>query len=167
MKKTKFKRSQIAFKNALCTILESKSLDKIFVKEILDLSGYSNMAFYDNYSDKYDLAKKIIEDEATFHAQTLYQIVSLESHLESIDQLKLFEKTSNSFFKHVQKNKKIYYCIFNNKLMDNSITYFSHYTSIVLKNYFDFYQQEDNIITTYYDFFIEQSISMILFAAKY
>lgn len=165
--KNRKRHSQKAFKDALCLLLEKKPLDKIFVKEILEAADYSSMAFYSSYEDKYDLAQKIIEEEAKLHIDTLFDIISLEITNHSFDQSKVFERSSNSFFTHVKENNKIYKCIFNNLLMPDAMEYFAQYSSIIIKDHFDFKNQNNDALKSYYNFFIKQSISMLLYAAKY
>lgn len=54
-------RSRASIEPAFLQLLESKSCEKISVKEILDLSGYSRSAFYANYGTKQGLIDSILD----------------------------------------------------------------------------------------------------------
>lgn len=66
MSKNRKRHSQKAIKEAFCSLLCEKPIDKIFVKEICEQADYSTMAFYASYEDKYDLARKIVLDEVYY-----------------------------------------------------------------------------------------------------
>lgn len=72
-------RSRAAIESAFLQLLESKSCEKISVKEILNLSGYSRSAFYANYVTKQGLIDSLLENLSSEIAAGLQQIVQSEN----------------------------------------------------------------------------------------
>lgn len=98
------------------------------------------MAFYSSYDDKYDLAKRIVQEEAQLHIEELCHTISEQ---EVFNQLVVFEKTTYRFFTRVQKYPQLYKCIFQNLFIEDTITYFAHYASLLVKEHFVFSKQEN------------------------
>lgn len=93
------------------------------------------MAFYSSYDDKYGLAKKIVQEEAQLHIKELCHTISEQ---EVFNQLVVFEKTAYRFFTRVQQHPQLYKCIFQNLFREDTITYFAHYASLLVKEHFVF-----------------------------
>ncbi len=58
------KNAKKLFKASVTELLNSKSLDNITIKEIVELSGLTRQSFYDNFQDKYDLVYQIFVDDS-------------------------------------------------------------------------------------------------------
>ena len=58
-----FTRSEKAFSSAFISLLKETDFDSIRVKDIIERSGFSRGSFYTRFTDKYDLANKIIDHE--------------------------------------------------------------------------------------------------------
>lgn len=56
---------------ALCQLLETKTLEKITVKDIVARCGVNRQTFYYHFHDVYDLMRWIFEREAANLAQTV------------------------------------------------------------------------------------------------
>ena len=56
---------------ALCQLLEAKTLEKITVKDIVARCGVNRQTFYYHFHDVYDLMRWIFEREAANLAQTV------------------------------------------------------------------------------------------------
>ena len=56
---------------ALCQLLETKTLEKITVKDIVARCGVNRQTFYYHFHDVYDLMRWIFEREAANLAQTI------------------------------------------------------------------------------------------------
>lgn len=161
------RHSQKAIKEAFCTLLLEKTIDKIFVTEICELADYSTMAFYASYEDKYDLAKKIIDDEVSLHIENISLIAKQQLGNDHLTLQSTLTITSRSFFDHVKKNKLIYECIFSSRLVQDGIAYFSQKNLELLPDAFTFQKYDDPLLDEYYSFFIEQTTVMLLNAARY
>lgn len=86
-------RSRASIESAFLQLLGTKSCEKISVKEILDLSGYSRSAFYANYATKQGLIDSLLENLSSEIAAGLQQIVQSENIalIHRQDVLHLFE----------------------------------------------------------------------------
>lgn len=86
-------RSRASIEFAFLQLLESKSCEKISVKEILDLSGYSRSAFYANYVTKQGLIDSLLENLSSEIAAGLQQVAQSENAalVRRQDVLHLFE----------------------------------------------------------------------------
>lgn len=163
------RHSQRAIKAAFCELLKEHPIDKVYVKSICAKADYSTMAFYASYQDKYDLARKIIEDEVHHHVTdntaTCRQIVA--KHFDQDDINQVLTNSSQRFFERVQDQQAIYECIFNNRLVDDGIGYFAKLNTKALQDEIQFINHGDANALRYQQFFIEQTSVMLLNAAKY
>ena len=166
MSKNRKRHSQKAIKEAFCSLLCEKPIDKIFVKEICEQADYSTMAFYASYEDKYDLARKIVVDEALLYVAGSVETADPSGYFGK-ELTPTLVKTAASFFNHVKADRQIYECIFSNRLLDNGITYFAHACVEPLRTSFKFEENKDQSLNEYTNFFIEQTITTLLNAAKY
>lgn len=71
-------RSRASIESAFLQLLESKSCEKISVKEILDLSGYSRSAFYANYVTKQGLIDSLL-DHLSFEISSVIHHIALSN----------------------------------------------------------------------------------------
>ncbi len=60
------------FADTLKQLMKQKTLKEVRVREIVELSGLSRQSFYNNFQDKYELAKYVWESE-TFHMIKAYE----------------------------------------------------------------------------------------------
>ena len=68
----KRKRSVIAFTDALCRLVSDTPIKKITVTGICDEAGYTSLAFYSSFENKYDFVNSIIDHEAQIFACCVY-----------------------------------------------------------------------------------------------
>jgi probable dihydroxyacetone kinase regulator len=81
-----------AMAKALVALLEKKTLDKITVKEIVDLCGVNRQTFYYHFQDVYALLEWIFVNEAE-------KFVSAQQSIDT------WQQDFLSIFDHLQKNK--------------------------------------------------------------
>ncbi|MGM9891971.1 TetR/AcrR family transcriptional regulator [Limosilactobacillus sp.] len=158
--------AQRAIKRECCKLLSNNSLDKIYVRTICQKAGYSTMAFYAHYTDKYDLGRQIIQDEAR---QIAIANVTLSREIMSNPDQQpdkvYFQKIAKQLIDRAQSNQLLYSCIFNNKLASNGIADFSEYYDQTLHQQHILANGTAN--DTFNDFFTCQTIIMLMNAVKY
>ena len=126
MKVPKRKRSVIAFTDALCRLVCDTPLKKITVTRICDEAGYTSMAFYSSFENKYDFLHSVIDYEAQVFAACVYnkleQIVSGSEEKRRAEWHSLYLL---DYFKYVADNKLLYHCILNDLIVPDGIVLFS------------------------------------------
>lgn len=89
-------------KEAFIDLMENAPINKITVKEICQRADVNRSTFYAHYGDQYELFYEIQEDIINITPQvSLYNKEPISSNLES-------------FFKFIEKNKRIYKILFAN-----------------------------------------------------
>ena len=99
-------RSRAAFMNALMELLQIHSFAEITANEIISRSPYSRASFYRHFRDKYDLAEKMILEEAKEYAHIIGTQMLLCSTLSSQEEY-IFQVALKTF-QHVIENKELY-----------------------------------------------------------
>ena len=107
-------RSRAAFMNALMELLQIHSFAEITANEIISRSTYSRASFYRHFRDKYDLAEKMILEEAKEYAHIIGTQMLLCSTLSSQEEY-IFQVALKTF-QHVIENKELYGIILNSKI---------------------------------------------------
>lgn len=121
----KKRRSRGALEAAFCELALKKPLEKIHVKDICELAGYSNMAFYSNFDDKYDLAEKVIEDAADAHVGlSVNYVAGLPKH-ESLDVHQVLFNFAKLFLTHVQAHRTVYEIILRRRIVDDPVSFYA------------------------------------------
>ncbi len=172
MQKTIRNRSAEAFKNALCSLLLKKQLDKITVKEICQLADYTVTAFYKNFEDKYDCARKIVQEEAEYLFETNYKIMCMDGYksvAEDISEMRSNElvlSTCENYFRRVLSNSTRYRCIVSDLLMSNSIMQFARHFAELAKGKL-FYISDRDRRTVDFEYYIGMYISQYLYTVAY
>lgn len=133
--------TKIAIKKTFIDLLNEKSFDKITVQEIVSRLGINRNTFYYYYEDKYDLIKKIFEEEAQ----------------KAIDEAHICQTWKESFAnsaKFALENKKAIYHIYNSVNRED----LEKYLYIVVKNlivlFIDSYDTNKKISKTNKDYLV-------------
>ena len=149
----KRKRSVIAFTDALCKLVSDTPLRKITVTGICSEAGYTSMAFYSSYENKYDFVNSIVDFEAQVFACFVYKRLEEADRLGRIGggQAELHRLYMTDCFEYVAKNRTLYQCILNNLLLPDGIGLFSkriaHYVRPYLSLQADSYPELPNFTT--------------------
>lgn len=105
-----------AFSQAVLNLLEEKPFQKISASEIIVRSGYSRGSFYKYFENKYDLMRKIIEEEAEYYTGILYGSIgrgeTTEVSSDYTYQILL------GTFRNVFRKKTLYNFILNREIPD-------------------------------------------------
>lgn len=154
------RKSQQAFKVALCRLLTEKPLRAVRVKEICALADYSHMAFYSNYPDKYALAEAVMEDEAEFVAGCVCDLMRLMAAEGCENRDEAVPECLARFFRHAQENPEIYRCITRQLLLPDDLLPFSNRTAVHVRRYvrMDYNQSENGLqsrIDEYFDWWLK------------
>ncbi len=165
----KRKRSVIAFTDALCRLACDTPIRKITVTGICDEAGYTSMAFYSSFENKYDFVNSIIDHEAQIFACCVY------NRLEQADQLYGTGKTQNDlhrlymtdFFQHVDENRMLYHCILNDLIARNGIEMLSGRIAHYMRLYLTLRADGRPEIPNFTAFVLETTQAQMLMVARY
>lgn len=96
------------------SLLEKKSFEKLTVSEIVKASKYSRGSFYKYFEDKYDLLRKIMEQEAIVFTDIL--CVGLQRGQQTAVSIDYNYNCIVSIFNNALKKKTLYKLIFNSEI---------------------------------------------------
>lgn len=156
-------RSVVAFKHALCALLAEKPLEKITVEDLCRISTYSRSAFYKSFYDKYELAKRTVDDEIA----ALIELFANSFPSISGDYRFSVSGSSPAFaeglFERINSNRDYYSCIFHDRLMEDTVPYMldriveglGSFMEFDFSDYPVFEAYEDLLIRTYLSWFFE------------
>ena len=160
----KQKRSEKAFTDALCELLLEKDLNHVYVRELCEKAGFSNMAFYSNYEDKYALAASVLQHEIDLKISDSYRIARKLADSGTYTHERMMYEISLTTFERVYRNECIYRCIFENRLTDSGIQYFA---SAVSKNYRKIFITDHADDMARYDSYLFELTTMNLLSTAY
>ena len=119
-------------KESLLSLMKEKSISKITIKEICDLSEMSRSTFYLHYQDQFELLKDIEDDVLTNSFENLNNLEGTINTLESIE----------NFLSYVKQNKETFGVLlcqsetedFQNSIIDNVAAYVKQSVPEVTEN---------------------------------
>ncbi|MBO6128567.1 MAG: TetR/AcrR family transcriptional regulator C-terminal domain-containing protein [Pseudobutyrivibrio sp.] len=85
-------------KESLLSLMQEKSISKITIKEICDLSEMSRSTFYLHYRDQFELLKDIEKETLTNSFETLNNLQGSDNTIESIE----------NFLNYIKQNKETF-----------------------------------------------------------
>ena len=116
--------------------MQKKEFDEIKALDIIRESGYSHSAFYNSFTDKYDLADKILRHEILTFEDLIYESISTAESLDPYSgPLPYFVE----WFSHVYKHRDLYNLILHNRVPGWGTTEF---TKLVYEMTHDWYEIE-------------------------
>jgi AcrR family transcriptional regulator len=107
-------RSQRAIHAAFLDLMTKKSFEEITTSDIIEASGYSRGTFYTHYTDKYDLAAKIMENEIDGHVEVIVGTIKQRKKIAT-GGADIYEPAYR-LFEHVNDNRVLYQLILNSKM---------------------------------------------------
>lgn len=114
-------RSRAEYMRAFLELLEQKEFEEISVQEIIRKSTYSRAGFYRQFSDKYEFARSIVQEEAENYARTWTKclpVVPREDPKEYLYQVSLVVLT------HIDEKRALYKAILSSKIPGASLDEF-------------------------------------------
>ena len=107
-----FTRSEKAFISTFLCFLKDMDFDHIHVTDIINRSGFSRGAFYARFTDKYDLAKKIIDHEMHTYVESAVDYIRM---LESDAEYKQLLPAMTRIQRHIYENRDLYDIILDSR----------------------------------------------------
>ena len=107
-------RSRAAYIAAFIGLLQDKTFPEITANEIISGSTYSRASFYRHFRDKYDLAEKMITEEAERYVQMIGTQMLLCSEMSSQEEY-VFQVALKTF-QHVAENTSLYRIILDSRI---------------------------------------------------
>ena len=119
----KRKRSVIAFTDALCRLVCDVPMKKITVTSICVEAGYTSMAFYSSFENKYDFVNSIVDYEAQVFAGCVYNRLEQTGRPDRSgkNRTDLHRLYVTDYFEHVAGNRTLYHCILNDLIVPDGI----------------------------------------------
>lgn len=157
-------RSRTSFKTALCNIVNSGlPFDSVTVKQICEEAGYSSMAFYGNFENKYDLAQSIVDDEVELYLDILKKYSHPQYASFSIRQRHL--KCAEEYFQHIFNNKSMYTAILNSDMYPGALEYLC--TVLAKKVVFLKLNYDEDKEPAYQEYVWSITFSILYYTVKY
>ncbi|MBQ9327808.1 MAG: TetR/AcrR family transcriptional regulator [Solobacterium sp.] len=122
-------RARKAIKEAYIDLLLTSDFESISLQDILHRSGYSKTSFYSYFTDKYDLAQKLLEDEAHALEEEVFRILQ-----ESKESEAPADYIVQRVFQHIKQEEKLYHIIVREIIPGYSLVRFSRYCNDIFKN---------------------------------
>ena len=124
MGKKKRIRSKQAFRNALLELLKTNLFDNLTVTMIAETAGYSKQSFYNYYEDKFDFCDKVINDAIEEFQEVIKTAIAKRNGLKTVEDIQYMRTEA---FRHVYKNKDLYYMFFKQPCFSAFYRKFMHY----------------------------------------
>lgn len=165
----KRKRSVIAFTDALCRLVCDTPLKKISVTGICSEAGYTSMAFYSSFENKYDLVNSIVDFEAQVFASYVYNRIEQTDRPASSEHsfANLHRLYLTDFFEHVNGNRTLYHCILNDLIVPNGIALLSARIANHIHSYLSLESEDHPGIPNFTDFILEITEAQLLMVVRY
>ena len=153
----KRKRSVIAFTDALCRLACDTPVKKISVTGICGEAGYTSMAFYSSFENKYDLISSIIDYEARVFVSCAYsRLEQTERGCPETGSLTDFRRLYlTDYFEHIDENRTLYHCILNDLIVQNGIALLSGRIANYMHSCLKLRAEKHPAIPDFTDFYLE------------